>query len=338
MPGDRTWRTALYFLAVPLHDACAAGVVSHHLTAAAGRRHASGTSLLQLSQGQASVHSNGVTPDFFEDSGAAATPSFNPVVSAETAAAVHAVLQQPRAASAPPPDVLAAIASHTSSGAKSSMQLMPTEPAAGTSMFSTMNLKDASTQASRIFSLVAEGARAAARNVAPSWFSAADSTSPPSQAARQVSPTVIVDASRGHKPMKPMAVPQLEPMATAPAAPAAFAAMAVEGREPPASPGAMSFFGSSLRRPEGEPVPAVPEAPMAMLATSPSQAPAVVPAERDPDAMEELHAPQRTQAELEAGNRRAEQLRLAEVAEARELSRQADLEAQMEDTRIGFTR
>lgn len=333
MPRDRTWRTALYLLAVPFRDALAADTVSHHL-AVASARHAPGISLLQLNQAHAAVHSHGVTPEFFEDAGAASTGSFDPVVSGRTVAAVQAVLAQPQAA-APPPEALAAASSSVSSGATSSMQLLPKE-SASPSMLSSSKLNEAASEASRIFSLVAEGARAAARNAAPSWFSSTEPAPVPTQAGEKATPsTVIVDATRGHKPMQPMAAAQLGHAEIK--VPVAASAGAAASTQESASPGAMSFFGSVRRRADGE---APPAAPVAMIATKPSRAAVVAPAAGpdNEDAMQVLPSPQRTQAQLQADSRRAEELRQAEAREARELSRQADLEASMENVRLDFPR
>mmetsp|Transcript_53359 Transcript_53359/g.155511 ORF Transcript_53359/g.155511 Transcript_53359/m.155511 type:complete len:339 (+) Transcript_53359:61-1077(+) len=338
MPADRTWCIALCLLAAPLRDAYAAGAVSHHLAASA-RRHAPGPSLLQVKQTHTSVHSHGVTPDFFEDASASAVRSFNPVASGETAAAVQEVAAAANPSLVPPPEALAAVASHGKSGAKSSMQLLPTEPASQ-SMMSSMRLNELSSEAGRIFSLVAEGARAAVRNVAPSWFNVTDSTAKPLQAAEAAQPgTVAVDATRGHKRIQPMAAAELgHSEAKAPIG--GGPAQAHTDSHEAAALGAMSFFSGARRRPDGSAPAAVP---VAMIATGPAKAvspapPAAQAPERDEDAMEVVVVPQRTQAELQARRQRLEAMRAAEAREAREHSRQADLEDKMESVRLDFGR
>eukprot|EP00413_Alexandrium_margalefii_P008197 CAMPEP_0204527642 /NCGR_PEP_ID=MMETSP0661-20131031/9096_1 /ASSEMBLY_ACC=CAM_ASM_000606 /TAXON_ID=109239 /ORGANISM="Alexandrium margalefi, Strain AMGDE01CS-322" /LENGTH=102 /DNA_ID=CAMNT_0051533571 /DNA_START=12 /DNA_END=316 /DNA_ORIENTATION=+ len=93
MPGDRTWRSALCLLAAPIHDAYAAGAVSHHLAASSSRRQGLSLSLLQLDQAHAAVHSQGVTPEFFEDASAPTAHAFEPVASRQTVAAVQAAAE-----------------------------------------------------------------------------------------------------------------------------------------------------------------------------------------------------------------------------------------------------
>lgn len=316
-------------------------------------------SLLQLDQ----VHSHGVTPDFFDTVSGPSGPEggFEPKASEATAAAVakaaHASFAEAAAAAvkagAPVPPVREAPL-----GAMKLMQPKEAEP----SIFSMPKAMDMAGEAGRIFSLVAEGARAAVRNVAPTWLvdegppsratAAAVVQEPVRHVAGPKTSQVIVDASRGHNyrqvPPKPRTTSELKAIEADKVAEEAIkdstgllakmqSTKTTAGAQPTARPvdesppGAMNFFGNALRRPEGGPAPVV------MLATATAQpaAPetAARPAERGEDEMEVLSLPKQTPAEVEARNQHFEALRAAELREASRLSQQANLEDQMEDVR-----
>jgi len=138
----------------------------------AARRNKEAFSLLQAHQSetQATSHTHGVTPDFFDESVAGPQPSFEPSALAprslsamqSKSAAPSRNIQRPHLVDAQPN--------------RHSMELLPLANLTSSSA-SALHLKEAASTARRIFSLVSEGAHAAAQNVASPWsFSARAST------------------------------------------------------------------------------------------------------------------------------------------------------------------
>jgi len=130
----------------------------------ATRHNTEAFSLLQAQQSltQATSHTHGVTPDFFDESVAGSLPSFEP--SAPVPRSLSAIQIGPASSSENIPRPHPVDAQHI----RHSMELLPSANLTSSSA-SALHLQEAASTARRIFSLVSEGAHAAAQNVASSW-------------------------------------------------------------------------------------------------------------------------------------------------------------------------
>lgn len=130
----------------------------------ATRQNTEAFSLLQAQQSgaQATSHSQGVMPDFFDESSTGPLPSFEP--SALAPRSLSAIQSRPAPPSSNIPQPHPVDAQH----GRHSMELLPSANLTSSSA-SALHLKEAASTARRIFSLVSEGAHAAAQNMASPW-------------------------------------------------------------------------------------------------------------------------------------------------------------------------
>mmetsp|Transcript_19088 Transcript_19088/g.43353 ORF Transcript_19088/g.43353 Transcript_19088/m.43353 type:complete len:291 (-) Transcript_19088:82-954(-) len=253
----------------------------------------------------------GVTPAFFEEEPIARP--FNPSASGpQTIAALQTASEQ-AGGSHGPPFPAQRQASPAARRAQHSAELVSDAALQGPSAWSAPRFREAAGTAEKIASLFASGARAAAKNVAPSWFQ------PASMVATDAVPAAI----------------------SVPAAPAVAAAKAAVAEPAPRStvatqlesPGAVSFLGN-FKRASLQPQKA--RAASMLQSGDMARGAAAAPAGKDLPVKLPGVPPvtPESQAENLAAMRRLEEQREAEAREAEEINRQASLEDKMTSARL----
>lgn len=266
---------------------------------------------------------HGVTPSFFEEE---EIKPFNPAASGpQTVAALQTVaVQAPASPSSQGPRaamIQKVEATPVAQHAQHSVQLLSDAALEAPSAWSVPKMKEAAGTASKVLALVASGARAAVKNVAPSLFE------PISTAAMSVAPGNVSSAA---------AAPATAALDPAQGVSTRADSTAVEVQ----SPGAVSFLGGVKRASE---LPRQAFAPSMLQASGPELAkPKPSPAAAESDFLPVKLGPRPATQEAEAAQwanmRELEEQAAAEAREAEEVQRQASLEDTMTSVRSDLFR